>query len=159
MDHDDSMENGPNTTLGNGFQDTVRLWEKTFGLPYERAGSMPGGTQALSPTPLPADDGGFERVPLALTWDYHPQNVNLNLKFLNPRYVVEVLTPSHSSNLNFPTLSSIEYPNPQSSRVRVTMIVSIGCRHSIIIKLLALLENAGVRYDQDRDECHFTRQN
>ncbi|CAM6126838.1 unnamed protein product [Calypogeia fissa] len=90
MDHDDTMENGPNTKLGNGFQDTVRLWEKTFGLPYERAGAMPRGTQALNPTPLPSEDGGFERVPLALTWDYHPKNVNLSLKVLSPRYVVEV---------------------------------------------------------------------
>ncbi|OAE30292.1 hypothetical protein AXG93_3964s1050 [Marchantia polymorpha subsp. ruderalis] len=90
MDHDDTLEKGPNTKLDQGFQDTARLWENTFGQPYEKAGSMSRGTQPLSPTPLPSDDGGFERVPVALPWSYQPKDVNQYLKILSPRYVVEV---------------------------------------------------------------------
>lgn len=92
MDHDDTLEKGPNTKLDQGFQDTARLWENTFGQPYEKAGSMSRGTQPLSPTPLPSDDGGFERVPVALPWSYQPKDVNQYLKILSPRYVVEVNT-------------------------------------------------------------------
>ncbi|KAL2654252.1 hypothetical protein R1flu_022380 [Riccia fluitans] len=97
MDHDDSLEKGPNSKLDQGFQDTLRLWENTFGQPYERAGAISQGTQPRSPTPLSVEDGGFERVPVALPWCYETRDVNRDLKVLHPRYVVEVCIVIKSS--------------------------------------------------------------
>ncbi|CAM6045164.1 unnamed protein product [Sphagnum compactum] len=54
VDHDDTMERGPNTKLGHGFKDTIKLWESTFGTSYERAGSMYRGSKPVNlPAPRP----------------------------------------------------------------------------------------------------------
>ncbi|CAM6070832.1 unnamed protein product [Sphagnum tenellum] len=54
VDHDDTMERGPNTKLGHGFEDTIKLWESTFGTSYERAGSMYRGSKPVNlPAPRP----------------------------------------------------------------------------------------------------------
>ena len=93
MDHDDNMERGPDTELEEGFESTTRLWERTFGRPYERAGSMYRGAKPVN-LPAPPHDGQeiLERVPVALSApDFHSSDENYpRFPFLVPRRVLQV---------------------------------------------------------------------
>ncbi|XP_024383677.1 glycine-rich domain-containing protein 1 [Physcomitrium patens] len=92
--HDDSMERGPHTELEEGFDSTSRLWEDTFGQPYERAGTMYRGAKPVN-LPAPPHDGHdgqeiLERVPAALSSNFRPPDVNTRFRLLVPRRIVHV---------------------------------------------------------------------
>lgn len=94
VDHDDTMERGPHTKLGDGFEDTTRLWESTFGHPYERAGSMYRGSKPVN-LPAPPHDSHeeqeiFENLPVAMSYEYPMPDVNAKFPLLSPRRVVQV---------------------------------------------------------------------
>jgi hypothetical protein len=94
VDHDDSMERGPHTKLGDGFEDTTRLWESTFGQPYERAGSLYRGSKPVNLPAPPHDDHDGEEVvewiPGSLSSDYRLSDVNAKFPLLVPRRIVQV---------------------------------------------------------------------
>lgn len=95
IDHDDNMERGPQTELEEGFESTTRLWENTFGRPYERAGSMYRGAKPVN-LPAPPHDGHdgqeiLESVPVALSPDFRSPDVNYpRFPLLVPRRVLQV---------------------------------------------------------------------
>lgn len=102
VDHDDSMERGPDTKLGNSFDDTSRLWESTFGHPYERAGSMYRGSKPVN-LPAPPHDGSdgqqiLEWKPVTLSSEYRLPDINRKFPLLVPRRIVQVRTSIHLSN-------------------------------------------------------------
>ncbi|XP_024365160.1 glycine-rich domain-containing protein 1 isoform X3 [Physcomitrium patens] len=93
VDHDDSMERGPNTKLGDSFEDTTQLWESTFGHPYERAGSLYKGSKPVNlPAPHDGSDGQqiLEWVPVTLPSEFRLPDVNLKFPCLVPRRIVQV---------------------------------------------------------------------
>lgn len=94
VDHDDSMERGPHTKLGDGFEDTTRLWESTFGQPYERAGSLYRGSKPVNLPAPPHDDHDGEQIvewiPGILSSDYRLSDVNAKFPLLVPRRIVQV---------------------------------------------------------------------
>lgn len=96
VDHHDNLERGPDTKLGNGFEDTARLWESTFGHPYEKAGTL---YRASKPVNLPAPPASevtgtthvLERVPAILPWDFSRTDENAKkYPVLSPRHVSQV---------------------------------------------------------------------
>lgn len=98
VDYDNPLDRGPGPKLGIGFEDTVRLWESTFGHPYVSAGSMCRG---LKPVNLPAVPLGsdvscstafLESIPAILPWDFRVADQNTT-KYpgLAPRHVLQVL--------------------------------------------------------------------
>jgi len=54
LPHDDTDDNrDEGAKLRTGFQATKKLWEETFGSPYEKAGAMYGGPAPSSIAPSP----------------------------------------------------------------------------------------------------------
>jgi hypothetical protein len=103
VDHDDTMERGPNTKLGHGFEDTIKLWESTFGTSYEKAGSMYRGSKPVNlPAPRPpapsesSSDSNYKAlenvtIPVSLPWDFKPSDTNQTMfPFLSRRNVLQV---------------------------------------------------------------------
>jgi hypothetical protein len=97
------MERGPNTKLGHGFEDTIKLWESTFGTSYERAGSMYRGSKPVNlPAPRPpapsesSSDSNYKAlenmtIPVSLPWDFKPSDNNQRMfPFLSRRNVLQV---------------------------------------------------------------------
>lgn len=97
VDHDDTLERGPDTKLGHGFEDTVRLWEGTFGHPYETAGCMYRGSKPVNLPAPPFSEGTgsskmLESVPTIFPWDFHMADHNpIKYPVLIPRNVLQVL--------------------------------------------------------------------
>ena len=95
IDHDDNMERGPHTKLEECFERTKRLWENTFGLPYERAGSMYRGAKPVN-LPAPPHDGHdgqeiLESIPAALSPDFRSPDVNFpRFPLLVPRRILQL---------------------------------------------------------------------
>jgi hypothetical protein len=96
VDHQDNLERGPGTKLENGFEDTARLWESTFGHPYEKAGTLYRGSKPVNlPAPPASEVTGstqvLERVPVILPWDFRSKDENVaKYPVLSPRHVSEV---------------------------------------------------------------------
>ncbi|KAG0591822.1 hypothetical protein KC19_1G204700 [Ceratodon purpureus] len=96
VDHHDNLERGPGTKLGNGFEDTARLWESTYGHPYEKAGTLYRGSKPVNlPAPPASEVTGstqvLERVPVILPWDYRCKDENaVKYPVLSPRHVSQV---------------------------------------------------------------------
>ncbi|KAG0504602.1 hypothetical protein KC19_N016200 [Ceratodon purpureus] len=95
IDHDDNMERGPHSPLEDGFKCTTKLWENTFGRPYERAGSMYRGAKPVN-LPAPPHDGHdgqeiLESIPVALSPEFHSPDMNYpRFPLLVPRQVLQV---------------------------------------------------------------------
>lgn len=111
-DHDDTYERGgPGTKVGHAFEDTARLWESTFGLSYERAGSMYRNTRPVNVPPPPVSDLKnscvVEKPPSLLPWDFRVADHNpTKYPVLTPRHILQVhLNSFHSvsfaSSFNF----------------------------------------------------------
>lgn len=102
-DYDDTYERGgPGSKLVQGFEDTARLWESTFGLSYERAGSMYRNTRPVNVPPPPVSDpcmksALYEKPPTILPWDFREADQNpTKYPVLTPRHVLQVMIPISS---------------------------------------------------------------
>ena len=94
-DHDNTLDRGPGSKLGHGFEDTARLWESTFCLSYEKAGSMYRNSKPVNVPPPPASELKnslvLEKPPAFLPWDYRVADHNpTKYPILAPRHVVQV---------------------------------------------------------------------
>ncbi|KAG0613348.1 hypothetical protein M758_6G096300 [Ceratodon purpureus] len=94
-DHDSYLERGPGSKLGNGFEDTARLWESTFGHSYEKAGSMYRNTKPVNMPPPPVSELKnslvLEKPPSFLPWDHRAADHNpTKYPVLTPRHVLQV---------------------------------------------------------------------
>lgn len=95
-DHDDTYERGgPGTKVGHAFEDTARLWESTFGLSYERAGSMDRNSRPVNVPPPPVSDLKtscfLDKPPSILPWDFRIADHNpTKYPVLTPRHILQV---------------------------------------------------------------------
>lgn len=94
-DYDSFLERGPGSKLDHGFEDTARLWENTFGLSYEKAGSMYHNTKPVNVPPPPVSELRnslvLEKPPAYFPWDYRATDHNpTKYPVLTPRHVLQV---------------------------------------------------------------------
>lgn len=100
-DYEDVYERVHGSKVGHEFDDTARLWESTFGLSYERAGSMYGSTRPVNVPAPPVSDpclksSLYEKPPTILPWDFRLKDNNpTKYPVLTPRHVVQVIYSSH----------------------------------------------------------------
>eukprot|EP01018_Ginkgo_biloba_P027905 Gb_32386 [translate_table: standard] len=83
-----AIERGPNSVSEEDLQETARLWEITFGEPYEKAGATFESIQS-KPLPIPKALAGFN-TPKPIYWEHQDLDVNKKHETLEPRYVIEV---------------------------------------------------------------------
>lgn len=79
-DTDDSRAEGAKLTTG--FQDTKKLWEETFGSPYEKAGAMYLG-------PAPTSVAEYNNKPLSVPGNVMFGNTYLKLREDQRQYLFE----------------------------------------------------------------------
>ncbi|KAG0586351.1 hypothetical protein KC19_2G084200 [Ceratodon purpureus] len=114
-DHDDAYERGgPGTKVRHAFEDTARLWERTFGLSYERAGSMYRNSRPVNVPPPPVSDLKasclLDKPPSILPWDFRIADQNpTKYPVLTPRHILQAcvlikcitsMTPIGRENVN-----------------------------------------------------------
>ncbi|GLJ10870.1 hypothetical protein SUGI_0136940 [Cryptomeria japonica] len=83
-----AIDRGPNAVSEEDLHETARLWEDTFGKPYETAGATFDSIQS-KPLSIPKALEGFN-TPKPIYWEYQDIDVNGKYKTLEPRYVMEV---------------------------------------------------------------------
>lgn len=83
-----AIARGPNNMSEEDLHETARLWENTYGKPYQKAGAS---FESILSTPLPISKalGGLNN-PKPMHWEYQETDVNRNHETLEPRYVMEV---------------------------------------------------------------------
>uniref|UniRef100_A0A0C9SAX8 TSA: Wollemia nobilis Ref_Wollemi_Transcript_1515_3156 transcribed RNA sequence n=1 Tax=Wollemia nobilis TaxID=56998 RepID=A0A0C9SAX8_9CONI len=83
-----AIERGPNAVAEEDLHETARLWENTFGKPYEKAGVTFDSIQS-KPLSISKALAGLN-TPKPIYWEHHDIDVNEKHKTLEPRYVMEV---------------------------------------------------------------------
>lgn len=83
-----AITRGPNNMSEEDLHETARLWEITYGRPYEKAGAT---FDSILSTPLPISKalGGLDN-PKPMHWEYQEIDVNKKHETLEPRHVMEV---------------------------------------------------------------------
>lgn len=83
-----AIARGPNNMSEEDLHETARLWEITYGKPYEKAGAT---FDSILSTPLPISKalGGLNN-PKPMHWEYQEIDVNRKHETLEARHVMEV---------------------------------------------------------------------
>ncbi|KAH9305591.1 hypothetical protein KI387_009995, partial [Taxus chinensis] len=74
-----AIERGPNVVSEEDLHETARLWDNTFGKPYEKAGATFDSIPSKSLS-----------IPKPIYWEYQDIDVNGKHRTLEPRYIMEV---------------------------------------------------------------------